>query len=838
MRPNIKRVEVQGFRSFGSGRQSVDLSDTVSAFWGGNSQGKTSLAEAFEFLLTGQIIRRDMQGSSKDEFSDALRNAHLASTALVQVAADIACADGITRKLTRTLVGDYNKSTTACTSKLEIDGKPAAEPDLQSVLGIKLSQRPLQAPVLAQHTLGYVFSTPPNDRATYFRAVLDTQDLEDFRQAVASLSPLLSTPELEGLRNLAAVEGITSDLPSAALIRRSETLESASTALGDTVSELLASISVTPEGPLANRANQLEQSLEVIQSKTFPLALFGRKADVAWVDLPPNAKDVIQQFETEKSAIELEARRLVGLYSAALSLPEVASQEGDADCPLCLTPHAFTEARRDALKTELQKAETYQLAEANLRSLLGSIDHALELLSTNVVAALPKLVSAGPSERRSAGFTTARLVELSGNRSLVEAWTRALLKLCRVAYALLRVVRSAKAMVQSLLDDIEKWQGAEPLSALLREARRLCAALQEEAAEYAGPTQAVYEPIKKVVDQSTITTGWSALIDCCTNPRSLVADLDTARRLEARRKDLEKALKEIDAANGKVQDEKLSDLSSQVVEWWERLRPEESTYFEGVQRRSPTARRTIDLRVALSPNEDRTEAKPRNAVAVLSQSQLHCLGLALFLARAVKEGSTFLVLDDPVLSSDDDFRPNFNSSVIEALIAQGIQVIILTQDHKSWKDIGHRWSHRGAVQLQILRSDPRIGSELRSASDTLATMLGKAQPLIRSQEPDQRKEGAMMLRQAIERFSKELIVRDRVSRGDSNASITDYDGKDFGTYSAQAHSLLSKDPADPGKLTAAYANVTSGPHDDVPPSLAQLVHASGDIRKLKKDYLP
>ena len=74
---------------------------------------------------------------------------------------------------------------------------------------------------------------------------------------------------------------------------------------------------------------------------------------------------------------------------------------------------------------------------------------------------------------------------------------------------------------------------------------------------------------------------------------------------------MEKALKEIDTGNGKVQDEKLSDLSAQVIEWWERLRPEENTFFEGVQRRSPTARRTIDLRVALSPNDDRSDAKAR-----------------------------------------------------------------------------------------------------------------------------------------------------------------------------------------------------------------------------------
>ena len=56
--PRLRKLEVQGFRSFGTGRQSFDVSETVTVLWGGNSQGKSSLAEALEFLFTGEIVRR------------------------------------------------------------------------------------------------------------------------------------------------------------------------------------------------------------------------------------------------------------------------------------------------------------------------------------------------------------------------------------------------------------------------------------------------------------------------------------------------------------------------------------------------------------------------------------------------------------------------------------------------------------------------------------------------------------------------------------------------------------------------------------------------------------
>jgi hypothetical protein len=222
---------------------------------------------------------------------------------------------------------------------------------------------------------------------------------------------------------------------------------------------------------------------------------------------------------------------------------------------------------------------------------------------------------------------------------------------------------------------------------------------------------------------------------------------------------------------------------------------------------------------------------------VFSQSQLHCLGLSLFLARSIDSGNGFVLLDDPVLTSDDDFRPNFASSVIEALLDAGIQVIVLTQDHSTWKDIGHRWRHRGATQFQLVRDNAVVGTEVRSQDDDLATMLVQAQPFILSHDGDQRKEGATRLRRAIERFCKELLVKSRHTSGDSTAMITDYDGKNYGDFSAQALALLTLDPSHKGKLTAAYNYVTPGPHDDTPPSSTQLKVAAGDLRRLKKDYL-
>ena len=162
MAPRLRSLTVEGFRSYGATKQVLNLPSDIAVVWGPNSTGKTSLAEAIEFLLTGRIARRELMASSKDEFADALRNAHLPPGQQVSVAATITAPDGSSHQVKRVLLADYAKKQD-CKSRLEINGQPVAEQDLAGI-GISLSQPPLAAPVLAQHTRSVTSS--PSDRRT------------------------------------------------------------------------------------------------------------------------------------------------------------------------------------------------------------------------------------------------------------------------------------------------------------------------------------------------------------------------------------------------------------------------------------------------------------------------------------------------------------------------------------------------------------------------------------------------------------------------------------------------------------------------------------------------
>ena len=281
MGPRVRSLSVKGFRAYGATEQTLNLPGEITVVWGPNSKGKTSLAEAFEFLLTGRISRRELMASSQDEFADALRNAHLAAGEEVYVSARIMETDGALHELKRVLITDYAKRQ-GCTSCLEIDSAPASDADLAKY-GIALSQPPLQAPVLAQHTLSYIFSVRPQDRSTYFKTLLEVTDLDDLRNDIAALADELKPPDDPLLTKFATCVAVTilkpalADIlcaipdPKALLTR----IEEAARALIEVTDGDVPKI-------LAERLEVIEKILADRRSKTFPVHGFERRGLAAW----------------------------------------------------------------------------------------------------------------------------------------------------------------------------------------------------------------------------------------------------------------------------------------------------------------------------------------------------------------------------------------------------------------------------------------------------------------------------------------------------------------------------------------------------------------------------
>jgi hypothetical protein len=175
--------------------------------------------------------------------------------------------------------------------------------------------------------------------------------------------------------------------------------------------------------------------------------------------------------------------------------------------------------------------------------------------------------------------------------------------------------------------------------------------------------------------------------------------------------------------------------------------------------------------------------------------------------------------------------------VVEKLLNLGIQVILITQDQGTWKDLEHRYLHKDIAMFQLSLSDPAEGTIVLNTGDALVARLSKIDILLRSAHPDLIKQAGEHLRDAGERFCKEMLVKNRRVTGDKNAVISEYDGKGLDSLVPKVEPLLTKDPSHPGKLRALPGSLNPAKHDDEAPSKGALRVALGDLGYLRKEYL-
>jgi hypothetical protein len=166
-----------------------------------------------------------------------------------------------------------------------------------------------------------------------------------------------------------------------------------------------------------------------------------------------------------------------------------------------------------------------------------------------------------------------------------------------------------------------------------------------------------------------------------------------------------------------------------------------------------------------------------------------------------------------------------------------MQVVILTQDHDTWEELETRYRHIGISTAQLYIESRTEGTIIENTSDALLAKLNRAKSLARGGHPDLRKECGIQLRDAGERFCKEMIVTDRRRNGDVVASLTDYDGKTLEWLSPHVERLLDRDPSHPGKFGVFKKTVNDACHDNSPPSNDAMTMAQGELQHLVKQYL-
>ena len=827
-RPVLAWVEVRGFRSFGTEARRLDIDAPLSVVHGGNSVGKSSLAEAMEFLLTGRSSRRDLLGGAKTEYHGSLSNAHLpAGETEVWVAAGLRAQDGQVHTVRRDLLCDFAQGT-ECQSRLLVDGVECG--DLAAFGLAPAAGSALGAPVLLAHTLRHVLSTLPKDRVNYFKSLLSLTDLDAVRdRVVEARRRLAARPQTQGSRTLEALAG--SPFRSVAGLNRAtvpateaEVVALVHDALLDSGAQALGQA----PGDLATLVPELEQALAQQRERLFPLSAFNGQPTPS----PLPAVD-LDGYATALERSDRQAAELAPLFEAVLAVSDLGSIDEPVDCPVCMTPRALTPERLAALRDHLRRGAEVRAAAQHAASALRTSEQGTNRAIEQAHAAVPLAASWTASQVEQAkgqmqalGLAKDRLISAGTAarevRLAVEAFAHAAQKYVGALRAdILTVERRAdvddtgrEAARQELIAAVEKLQSA-----------------QQANHEVAAALAAVVEP---AVETQTASAGLAELLQGAQHADALTVELRRRAAHTTAETRLVAAEKALTTAATAVLDARFERMSDSIAKWWLTIRPEELVGFGGVARQAGGAN-FVSLRATLR-TEPMGAPIERHALGVFSDSQLNALGLSTFLARTELLGTPLVVLDDPIPGSDGDHRLTFVQCTLQGLLDAGIQVILTTHDSKlaDWAAAQHAGPDLRKFELTL--TDHVAGTEPAQTSDVFDQLMLEAEDSLNAPTAKGRRSACNTYRSAAERLAKQVIATGRTDAGvPTTIDDVEREAKVLGDLAplVKGYALSSSEK---GNWTTFAKILNPGSHDDQVPSTTELKVVRGNLRSIVKAH--
>lgn len=319
------------------------------------------------------------------------------------------------------------------------------------------------------------------------------------------------------------------------------------------------------------------------------------------------------------------------------------------------------------------------------------------------------------------------------------------------------------------------------------------------------------------------TAAWApvaqALAAWSRDARESRAADDAAKRL-IRAKDWLK-----DAADA-IRNDRLRPLSAQSPEIWAELRHESNVELGPVTLTGSSTRRRVTLDVTV-------DGVDGAALSVMSQGELHALGLALFLPRATVPASPFgfLVIDDPVQSMD----PAKVDGLARVLhrVATTRQVVVFTHDDRLPEAI--RRLRLPATVLEVRRRRESTVT-VTVADDPVSRYLADARAMALSEhvsDEAKRLVVATQCRFAIEAAAHDRIRSDQLGKGERHTDV-----EQLVAHPRTLHEITTLavfgDPSRAGDLYGRLSNMCGGGAVDAFKAIRDGAHRAhtGDLMSL------
>jgi hypothetical protein len=678
----IKNITIQGFRGFNE-EHNIDFHDRLTLIYAPNSYGKTSITEAFEWLLYG-IRSKVEKADSKEEYKGSYRNRHLPESLTPFVKATFVDDNGNETEFHGDLAED--ETIQRFVNEQEVESWPLAQ-DISKV----------PRPFILQHALKYLLLVRPDERFQGFAHLLGLEKLDLFQRNVVSLctkpDACIPAEVNQLLKNVSALEACLASQPSLATIQKA--FKKGITGLAEAYE--VVSSECRQRVPTEREEESVLPQLLKIREDAVAKIFKGRIAlpDYSEEEKRANTEDenfflsciddpfVKKYTELLVLAIVQHTLERAEFFDLGIKLLYKTPEK----CPFCdrsiddaLAKHIHDEHAN--LATEKKRTEALQKQRTEIMELLAELKSRLAAYQTRHIDKAAQLLALEPTldklksilvPKHQTHFNAVEttILELTTAKNNLEtSYSKILGALAKVVTSVTELEEDA-ALVKSL---------GETLAEYISDARSYVRTVTEKVSAMSNADQI----LKHELDALAGTEDISVLIDLHEQRCNIKKAFEIRRILDSL-KDLRKSVDQY--VSNKVLDAISGELTSEVMEWYGQIKTtgDPDVHFAGFDiyrtKKGDLKARRVQIK-AKSYGKELV-----SAVSSLSESKLNALGLCVSIATNLRGESPFdfLIIDDPIQSWDAEHETQF-IGVIQKLVERGKQVILMSHSRK-WIDM-------------------------------------------------------------------------------------------------------------------------------------------------------
>ena len=715
------------FRGFREVENAIDISGDLVVIDGRNSSGKTSLAEAIEWILTGQLVRRDF-GDSK-ELAECIANRFRPDKEATWVEC-ILDYNGETVTLKRLLLNDYGpKKKSRCETRLFLNAS-----EVSNSSDILHSLFAGVAPLLMQHTLQQFVLQNPAERRSYFERLLNLDYITSLIQnAVVGDTGIAHFGRENGGAMLNVWNELRTLLPDVQSILFLDVERCDPNSVSEDLRKALRSVAtrqfaldsqlsfesmVDHLGELQRKARQGQFPLleQLRPKRSVDKETMSQLSGEQFVTQIQRLKEAHEKFETARETERhlSEAEEAIASAFQVLQGNGLISDAQQQICPLCSfdEPPTLSKRRIEEISTWNSVREILSKVRDDFRAELQTMMQDIKTLSTLRRQLLPQ----HSEDVNWGGFEKAQI-----NDKLT----------------------ALKTQYQNSKEDLNRFD--ELCDALLddSESTVVPAHLESNLARFVSELQTVVRHAKKYsqafdefedcldelasADQSyAAREKW---INLQESSDELIKDLRWENSKANAQRELQQMREQLIKFRQNYLEARRQGFSNGINEIWAMLREDRYSSFKSIVIPKPSGRGfpvKLEVKAILDDGSRNLEI---DALNVLSESQINVIGIAAFITRSQMIGHRCLVFDDPVQSMDDEHFRTFANELLSYLCDLGLQIILLSHNDLFARDVSHFHYDRANYITMKIRHSRREGIVIEEGNRRVSERLNIAERL-------------------------------------------------------------------------------------------------------------